>query len=221
MPFSNKYIKECKILRLKCSNCNKIGTFAKENVNRINNIEDKEDINQEATDMESCQLNIWNVQLLNNVLKFTVVKNDFKRNLLVNNRLVKILIDTRAKVSVWFDQQVTFWGIYEKMKPIFSKIHPFNSASIKVTGTALCSVSFNNWAVPVDIYISPGSCDSILDGNKAEQLKIISFDKNDNHIFNQVLMIWTQEKDDEFIDNICLILKHYPHHFRGLRKLRN
>ena len=144
MPFSNKYIKECKILRLKCSNCNKTGPFAKENVNRINNIEDKEDINQETTDMESCQLNIWNVQLLKIVLKVTVVKNDFKRNLLLNNRLVKILIDTRAKVSVWFDQQVTFSGIYEKMKPMFSNIHPFNSASIKVTGSALCSVSFNN-----------------------------------------------------------------------------
>ena len=129
---------------LKCSNCNKTGPFAKENVNCINNIEDKKDINQETTDMESCQLNIWNVQLLKIVLKVTVVKNDFKRNLLLNNRLVKILIDARAKVSVWFDQQVTFSGIYEKMKPMFSKIHPFNSASIKVAGSALCSVSFNN-----------------------------------------------------------------------------
>ena len=50
--------------------------------------------------METYQLNIWNVQLLNNLPKFTAVKNDFKKNLLVNNRLV----DTGAKVSVCGEQ---------------------------------------------------------------------------------------------------------------------
>ena len=123
--------------------------------------------------METYQLKIWNIQLLNNLPKFKnfTVKNDFKTNLLINNRLVNILIDTVAKVSVCGEQEAKLWGIYDKMKPSFAKIHPYNSAPIKVTGTALSSVSFKNRAVPVEFYILPGSCNPILDGNKAEQLK--------------------------------------------------
>ena len=45
-----------------------------------------------------------NIQLLN-LLKFTAVKNDFKKNLLVNNRLVKILTDTLAKMPLCGEQQ--------------------------------------------------------------------------------------------------------------------
>ena len=119
--------------------------------------------------METYQQNIWSVQLLNNLPKFTAVKkNDFKKNLLVNNHLVKILIDTGAKVSVCGEQQEKLWEIYDKMKPSFAKIHRYKYAPIKVTGTALCFVSFKNRTVPVEFYILPGSCDPILDGNKAE-----------------------------------------------------
>ena len=137
--------------------------------------------------METYQLNIWNVQLLNNLPKFTAIKNNFKKNLLVNTRLVKILIDTRVKVPLCGEQQA-------KMKPSFAKIHPYYSAPIKVTSTAICSVSFKNQAVPIEFYILLGSCNPILGRNKAEPLKIISLDKDDNHIFNPVLMISSQEK---------------------------
>ena len=85
------------------------------------------------------------------------------------------------------------------MKPSFAKILPHSSAPIKITGTALCSVRFKNRAEPVQYYILPGSSDPVLDGNKAEQLKIISLDKDDNHIFNPALIISSQEKDGEFI----------------------
>ena len=95
------------------------------------------------------------------------------------------MIDTGAKVSVCGKQQAKLWGIYDKMKPSFTKIYPYNSAPIKVMGTSLSSVIFKNRAVPVEFYILPGSCNPILDGNKAEQLKIISLDKDDNnHVFN-------------------------------------
>ena len=218
-------MQECKALKAKCSNCSKIGHFTKvcqqKNVNRVDNTEEQEDSIEETTEMDTCQLNIWNIQLSNNLPKFTAVKNDFKKNLLVNNRLVKILIDTGAKVSVCGEQQAKLWGIYDKMKPSFAKIHPYNSTLIKVTGTALCSASFKNRAVPGEFYILPRSRDPILDGNKAEQLKIISLDKDDNHVFNPVLMISSQEKDGEFINNICSILQHYPQNFKGLGKLRN
>ena len=92
--------------------------------------------------MEAYQLKIWNIQLLNNFPKFTTVKNDFKKNLLIINRLVNILIDTVAKVSMCGEQEAKLWGICDKMKPSFAKIHPYNSAPIKVTGTALPSFIF-------------------------------------------------------------------------------
>ena len=134
-PFSTKHIKECKALKAKCSNCNKIGHFTKvcqqKNVNRVGNTEEQEDVTQETKEVETYQLNIWNIQLLNNLPKFTAVKNDFKKNLLVNNRLVKILIDTGAKLSVCNQRQAKLCGIYDKMKPSFAKIHPYNSAPIK------------------------------------------------------------------------------------------
>ena len=132
--------------------------------------------------METYQLNIWNIQLSNNLPKFTAVKIDFKKNVSLNNRLVKISIDTGEKVTVCGKQQAKYREIYDKMKPSFAKIHPYNSVSIKVTSTALCSVSFKNRAVSVEFYIIPRSCDPILDGNKAEQLKVISLDKDEHSI---------------------------------------
>ena len=45
--------------------------------------------------------------------------------------------------------------------------------------------------------------------------------KDDNHIFNTVLIISSQEKDGEFINKIFSTLKHYPQNFKGLGKLRN
>ena len=75
--------------------------------------------------------------------------------------------------------------------------------------------------MPVEFYILPGSCNPILDRKKGEQLKIISLDKDDNHIFNPVLMISTQEKDGEFISDISSIREHYLQNFKGLGKLQN
>ena len=70
---------------------------------------------------------------MHNLPKFTTLKNNFKKNVLVTNSLVKILIDTGAKMYVCGEQPAKLWGIYDKMKPPFAKIHPYNSAPIKVT----------------------------------------------------------------------------------------
>ena len=84
LPFSIKHIKECKALKAKCSNCNEIGHFAKvcqqKNVNHVGNTEEQKHVTQETTEMETYQLNIWNMQLLSNLPKFTTVKNDLKKN---------------------------------------------------------------------------------------------------------------------------------------------
>ena len=104
------------------------------------------------------------------------------------------MIDTETKASMCGEQQAKLWGIYNKMKSSFAKLHPYDSWPIKVIGTALCPVCFKKFrtkfrAVSVEFYILPGQCDPILDGNKAEQIKIISLDKDDNQISNPVLMI--------------------------------
>ena len=81
---------------------------------------------------------------MHNLPKFTTLKNNFKKNLLVNDSLVKILIDTRAKTYVCGKQQAKLWGIYDKMKPPFAKIHPYNSALIKVTWYHIMFCKFQN-----------------------------------------------------------------------------
>ena len=42
-----------------------------------------EDVTQETTEIETYQLNIRNITLLNNLPKFTAVKKDFQKNLIV------------------------------------------------------------------------------------------------------------------------------------------
>ena len=137
---------------------------------------DDDNIDESGSENETYQLNIWKIKL-KDVPKFNIPKkHDFKKHLFINNRVVKILIDTGAKVSLYGITQAKSWGILDKLKPSTTKIHPYNSIPIKVRETALCSVTFKNRTVPVEFYILPGSCQPILDGNKATQLQIISID---------------------------------------------
>ena len=108
-------VKECKALKAKCSYCSKIGHFNKvspqENVNHVDNTED------------------WRCHSGNNrnrdvpikYLEHSTVKQSpkiyccKKRFLEKLNHLVKILTDTRAKMSVCYKQQAKLSGIYDKM----------------------------------------------------------------------------------------------------------
>ena len=75
---------------------------------------------------EKYQLNIWKIKLSQNVPKFNIPKkNDFKKHLFINNRVVKILIDRGATVLVCGMTQTKSWGILDKLKPSIVKIHPF------------------------------------------------------------------------------------------------
>ena len=62
---------------------------------------DDVDSDENGSKNETNQLNIWKIKLSQNVPKFNILrKHDFKKHLFINNRAVKILIDTGAKVSV-------------------------------------------------------------------------------------------------------------------------
>ena len=156
--------------------CGKICHFAKvcqqESVKVVDNKTSKESENENDT----YQLNIWKIKVSQNVAKFNApTKHDFTKHLFINNQNVKILIDTGAKVSVYGMKQAKSWDILDKLKPS-AKIHPYNSVPIKVRGTVLCSVTYNDLIVPVEFYVLPGSCQPVLEGTKAVHLQIISID---------------------------------------------
>ena len=168
-------------------------------------------------------MSIWNVEVSpQKPPKFSsTIKDDFKREVSINNNVVRILIDTGAKVSVCGIKQANSWGLINRIQPSHAKVHPYKSPPISVEGTALCSVTYKNRTIPVEFYILPGSCQPILDGDKAKELKIISIDK-DETLFNPINMIDNERKNSgELTYKICDILQYYPENFQGLGKLRD
>ena len=130
------------------------------------------------------------------------------------------MIHTGAKVSVCGRKQAKSWGILDKLKPSSAKIHPYNLVPIKVRGTALCSVTYNDRTIPViPFYVFPGSCQPILEGAKAVHLQIISIDNK--VVFNRIKMIDTDESKGEFAFDIASIIQQYPDSFKGLGKMKN
>ena len=55
------------------------------------------------------------------------------RQVFINNNIVRILIDTGAKVSVCGVKQ---WGLLDRLQPSQVKIHSYNSQLISLKGTA-------------------------------------------------------------------------------------
>ena len=168
-------------------------------------------------------MSIWNVEVSpQKPPKFSsTIKDDFKREVSINNNVIRILIDTGAKVSVCGIKQANSWGLINRIQPSHAKVHPYKSPPISVEGTALCSVTYKNRTIPVEFYILPRSCQPILDGDKAKELKIISIDK-DETLFNPINMIDSERKNSgELTSKICDILQYYPENFQGLGKLRD
>ena len=130
---------------------------------------------------------------------------DFKALFQVNNRLMKLLINTGAKVSVCGMKQAKTLGLLDKMRLSSATIHPNNSEPIKVRGIPICAVTYKDRTVPVEFYILPGSSEAILAGDKGIQLKVMTIDKNvakTDDVFNPVSMLGcSTEVPDEY--NTC------------------
>ena len=62
---------------------------------------------------------------------------------------------------------------------------------------------------------------SILDGNKATQLQIVSIDKEDTPIFNPVKMIYADDLNGEFAFEMASVVQQYPNNFKGLGKMKD
>ena len=122
LPFKPNHVKECKEINSKCLNCSKAGHFFKvrHQQKTIKFVEDKsmDDANSDenGSKNETYQLNTWKIKLSQNVPKFNIPKkHDFKNHLFINNRVVKSLIDTGAKVSVCGMTPAKSWGILDKL----------------------------------------------------------------------------------------------------------
>ena len=70
-------------------------------------------------------------------------------------------------------------------------------------------------------YIFQGSCQSILDGNKATQLQIISIDKEDTSVFNPVKMSDTDDLNSELAFEVASFVQQYCNNFKGLGKMKD
>ena len=203
-------------------NCGKIGHFTKVCRQKSVQVVDDKTSEQSENENDAYQLNIWKIKVSQNVPKFNVpTKHDFTKNVFINKRIIKILIDAGAKVSVCGMKQAKSWGILDTLKPSSAKINPYNSVSVKVRGTALCSVTYNDRTVPVEFYVLPGSCQPILEGTKEVHLQIILTDNKDEAVFNPVKMIDTDESKGEFAFDIASIIQPYPDNFKGLGKMKN
>ena len=112
MRFTVGHIKQCKAINTKCSNCKKIGHFAKVCQHReISNTETNVN-NTSGEETETYQVSICNIETTQNALKFsTTLKNNFMSQVSINNNIVGILIDTGAMVSVCGVKQAKY-GAY-------------------------------------------------------------------------------------------------------------
>ena len=178
----------------------------------------------EEEEADTYRLNIFKLKTSQSVPQYSTKNRiDFKSRVVVNNRYTKILVDTGAKVSVCGMKQARAWGLLDRMIPSSVRIHPYNSPPILIRGTARCAVTFKERSVPVEFHVLPGSCEPILAGNQALQLKIITFDDTDD-VYNPVLMIDNETSlgdNGKFSKDIEIILSNYPHNFKGLGKLKD
>ena len=233
--FSRAHMQSCRGIGHNCTNCGKkdhledvcktrhppVRVVAKEEVPTPEEVEVEEQI---------YELNVWAVDVKSGKKKFrtrpTVDTDvDFKFRLVINNKVVQILADTGAKISVCGEKQARAWGTFDRMVPSKVKILPYCSDPIQVMGVATCGVTYNDRTVPVHFHILPGSCSPILAGTSAVQLSIISLADRDgsNSVFNPVNMIHTEESSDEgkkFSSDINRTLLNYPENFSGLGKLQ-
>ena len=200
-----EHLKNCKAKKEgKCEYCGKPGHVEKACYSKLINKVEQE--TKDETGEPTYPIHIFNLETKNS--NFTV-------EVMINNVLGEVLADTGAKVSVCGRKQADLWGLMEKMVPSSSKLKPYNSAPIPVIGKAICSVTYGSTSIPVAWHIIENSCQPILSGTSAEQLGIITFQKNPN-CFNPINMIHSPNKDE-----IEEILSTHKHVFNGVGKLKN
>ena len=228
--FSKNHQQSCRATSAKCANCKKVGHYARvcKSGANVRTVQEDQDDEPDEVEVEEqvYELNIWAVNVKSGKPRYKSRPSvdshpDFRFRLVVNNKVVSILADTGAKVSVCGEKQARAWGILDRMEPSSAKVRPYCSDAIAVLGEVTCGVTFNDRTVPVRFFILPGSCSPILSGKSSVELGIISI-PGDSKMFNPIMMVDTEEADKgkNFSDGIQKVLSEYPQNFTGLGKLK-
>lgn len=225
-PFVNGHLNKCKGKSAKCNKCSKTGHMTQvcksKDVNAAS-VENENLIDEE--DSDTYVLNIWCMKTTGANPKYKSKKvehegHEFNARVLLNNKIVKLLVDTGAKVSVCGMKQAKAWDLLDRLQPSTAKIRPYQSAPIAVRGTCTVAVTFGKTTVPVEFHVLPGSCEPILSGAKAEQLDILVFQGHkQDHINELYAMIETRTETEvgkKFHNDIQDILAPYPHCYVGI-----
>ena len=214
-----KHKEFCKARNYECLKCGNIGHFTKycknkrKPVNFVPTVsEEPNEPEDESFDVQSA--NLFRVQSCQRpVFKRNKMDSDFSVQVGVNGKIIKVVADTGAKVSVCGSHEAQKWNLLEKMTSSSTKIKPYNSNPIPVSGVAKCAVTFGLSSIPVDWHIIRGSCEPILSGQAAVDLGIINF-SNTPPIYQPIHMIDSNlsGKDKEDIQSI---LTNYPENFQN------
>ena len=187
-------------------------------MNRLDNAQDEPSADDD-TNSTYC-VNIFRINTTKRVQpEYISKRKDFSTHVMVNNRLVKLIADTGAKVSVCGTAQARQWGILSRMVPSKTRLKPYGSSPIPVHGEARCAVTFGSTSIPVNWHIISGSCEPILAGSACEELGIIQFNEAPAP-FQPIRMI-ESDVPSESKQLLQDTLKNYPENFTGLGKLRH
>ena len=146
----------------------------------VNIGDDDEQVNQEE---------IYNINFFRlNTFSKNNDTDDFKAEVIINNSLDKVIVDTGTKVSVCEIHFAKKWSLLTKIVSSKVRIKPYKSNPITVIGGAICAVKYNSTSIVVTWHIISDPCEPILAGTAALQLNIIQF-SHKPATFHPVLMI--------------------------------
>ena len=101
------------------------------------------------------------------------MKGDYHTVVNINGVDVEVLVDTGADINVISLQEASSLGLQWKKSKV--KLRPYGSKPLKVCGKYNGPVTFSNNSIETDIFIVKKHLETLISGNTAEKLGIISF----------------------------------------------
>ena len=126
------HVKQCPAKSATCSNCKKVGHYAKM-CKSDKSVQEVSLENSEDDESSVYNVNIFRIQRHMNEFVTDSAEDDFKVKLVINNNLDSVLADTGAKVSVCGVKQARKWNLLEKMTSTQAKNQAIQESSYSRT----------------------------------------------------------------------------------------